>query len=126
MKDQLKLTIRRLRVGFVITAAVFGIFFLLDLWNLGVCYFMGFLTGCINLFLLTLSVSLITNRECKRPVLLNRLFFITRYLLILNILLGTVNPIVSEIIFFCIGLLNVNFSVIISSYRFRLNTKEEG
>lgn len=126
MKDQFKHMIHRLRVGLAITAAAFGIFLLLNLWNLGICYFMGFLTGCINLFLLILSVWLITNRECKRPVLLARLFFITRYLLILNILLGTVNPIVTEIIFFCIGLLNVNFSIIISSYRFGLNKKEEG
>lgn len=124
MGDHVRFAVQRLGVGVVITAIALGTFLVLNLWDLGVCYLAGFLTGCLNLFLLTLFVLLITNTKYKRPVLLHRLFFIARYLLILNILMVSVKPMASEIIFFCVGLLCVNFSVIISSYKFRLNTRE--
>lgn len=126
MKDQLKLMVQRIKIGIIIAVVGFGILFALNIWDVGVCYLVGFLTGCLNLFFLTLSISLITNTKYKRPVLLYRLFFIVRYLLIINILLGTVNPNSIEIILFCIGLLSVNFSVIISSYKFKLNIREGG
>lgn len=118
--------LQRLKLGIIITVLSFGVTIPLNIWKVQVCYLIGFLTGCLNFFFLNLSIYLVINMKYKKPVLLQRMFFIVRYLLILNILLGTVNPNAAEIILFCIGLLSVNFSIIISSYRFKLSVKEEG
>jgi hypothetical protein len=118
--------IRRLRVGIIIATASLGVFFVLNVWDGGACYLVGFLSGCLNLVFLTLSISIVTSIRYKKPVLVQRLFLIVRYLLIVNILIRTVNPNAIGIVLFCIGFLSVNFSVIISSYKFKLNTREEG
>jgi hypothetical protein len=124
--SQIKYIIQRLRIGVIIATASLGVFFALNIWDDGICYLVGFLTGCLNFVILTLSISILTSRRYKKPVLVQRLFFIARYLLIVNILIRIVNPNVIEILLFCFGFLSVNFSVIISSYKFNLNTREEG
>jgi hypothetical protein len=124
--SQIKYIIQRLRIGVIIATASLGVFFALNIWDDGICYLVGFLTGCFNFVILTLSISILTSRRYKKPVLVQRLFFIARYLLIVNILIRIVNPNVIEILLFCFGFLSVNFSVIISSYKFNLNTREEG
>lgn len=124
--SQLKYMIQRLSVGIIIATASLGLFFALNIWEEGVCYLVGFLSGCLNLVFLTLSISIVTNLRYKKPVLVQRLFLIVRYLIIVNILIRTINPNAIEIILFCIGFLSVNFSVIISSYKFKLNTRKEG
>lgn len=118
--------VQRLRVGIIIAAVGLMVLFILGIWKYGVCYLFGFLSGALNFVLLTLSIWFVTNIKYKKPVLVQRLFFIARYLLIVNILVRTTNPNAFEIILFCIGLLSVNFSVIVSSYKFKLNTGKEG
>jgi O-antigen/teichoic acid export membrane protein len=124
--SQLKYMIQRLRVGIIIATVSLVGFFALNFWEGGVCYLVGFLSGCLNFVFLTLSISIVTSIRYKKPVLVQRLFLIVRYLLIVNILIRTVNPNAIGIVLFCIGFLSVNFSVIISSYKFKLNTREEG
>lgn len=118
--------IQKLRIGIIITAVCFTVLFISGVWEYGVCYLIGFLTGALNFILLTVSVWFVTNTKYKKPVLIHRLFFIARYLLIVNILIRTVKPNAIVIILFFAGLLCVNFSVIVSSYRFRVNTGKEG
>jgi hypothetical protein len=118
--------IQRLWVGIITAALSLGVLFTLNIWEGGICYIVGFLSGCLNFTLLTLSISLITSTRYKKPILLQRLFFIVRYLLIVNILIRTVKPSIIEIVLFCMGFLSVNFSVIISFYKSKLNTREEG
>lgn len=124
--SQIKYMIQKLRIGIIIATVSLGVFFTLNIWEGGVCYLIGFLSGCLNLVFLTLSISLITSKEYKKPVLVQRLFLIVRYLLIVNILIRTVNPNAIEVVLFCIGFLSVSFSIIISSYKFKLNTRKEG
>ncbi len=126
LMSQSKYMIQRLRLGIIIATASLGVFFVLNMWEYGISYLVGFLTGCLNLVFLTISISLVTSTRYKKPVLVQRLFLIVRYLLIVNILIRIVNPNAIEIVLFCIGFLSVNFSVIISSYKFNLNTREEG
>lgn len=126
MEEQFDFMLQRLKVGIIIAVLSFGVSIPLNIWKVQAYYLIGFLTGCLNFFFLNLSIYLVINMKYKKPVLLQRMFFIARYLLILNILLGTVNLNAAEIILFCIGLLSVNFSVIISSYRFKLSVREGG
>lgn len=126
MGSKLKYIVIKLRIGITISAVGFTVFAVLDIWKNGVCYLLGFLSGCLNFILLTLSVWFVTNTKHKKPVLLYRLFFIVRYLLILDILLSTINPNANQVVMFCIGLLSVNFSVILSSYKFKFNPSKEG
>lgn len=126
LRGQLRAMAQRLRAGFILAGAGLGILAALNMWNAGVCYLVGFLTGALNLLLLSLFIGHITNAKYRRPVLLHGLFFTARYLLILNMLLYTANPEPVEIILFCSGLLSVNFSVIASFYRFRVKAGEEG
>lgn len=126
MRNMLKFMIQRLRVGIVVATMGLGIFFALNILEGGICYIVGFLSGCLNFIFLTLSISLITSTRYKKPILMQRLFFIIRYLLCVNIFIRTATSNVIEIVLFCIGFLSVNFSVIISFYKFKLNTREEG
>lgn len=124
--NQMKYMIQRLRLGIIIAVLNSGLFFALDIWGYGICYMFGFLSGCLNFILLVLSVSIVTNTMYKKPVLVQRLFLIARYLLLINVLARTVDTNIIEVILFFTGFLSINFSVIITSYKFRLNTKEEG
>lgn len=123
LDSRLSYVFKRLRLGIIISSAAVIMFFLLAMWENGICYFAGFLSGCINFVLLDLSLSFLTKAKYKNPVLVQRLFFIVRYLIVVNILIRIVNPNAAYIILFCVGFLNVNFSVIVSSYKFKLNSR---
>lgn len=126
MVSQLVYMIRRLRMGIILTVLSLLLFIVLDIWQFGVSYLLGFLSGVLNHVLLTLSIFVVTNIKCKKPVLIQRLFFIVRYLLIVNILLCTVEPNVYGIIGFFIGLLSINFSVIASFCKYNTGREKEG
>lgn len=126
LKAELGFIIQRLRAGLLASAIVFLMLAIFNMLDQGICYLCGFLTGCLNLLLLSRFLWRVTDIKYKRPVLLQRLFFASRYLLILNIAtsIASSNPI--EIILFFAGLLSVHFSIIISSCNFGISTGEEG
>lgn len=115
--------VKKLKAGLVISSMAAIMFFSLTMWEGGASYLIGFLSGCFNFLLLTLSIGIITSARYKKPVLVQRLLFIARYLIVINILIRAVSPSAANIILFCVGFLCVNFSIIISSYKFKLNTR---
>lgn len=126
MKEGFKFLFQKLRAGILTAAIVFLMLVMFNMGNEGICYLSGFLTGCLNLLFLSRFLWRITDMRYKRPVLLQRLFFTARYLLILNIAAGILSPDPIEIILFFAGLLSVNLSVIISSCCLGISTGEEG
>jgi hypothetical protein len=118
--------IQRLHLGFLIMALGCVILALLNEFGIGMTYIFGFLAGCINFILLYLSTGFITNKRFKNLVLLQRLFFIFRYLLIVNILIRVAEPRVIGIMLFGLGFMTSNFSVIMTSYRFKVHNGQEG
>lgn len=122
----LKFVLERLRNAVIAALVIGAIIYIAFGKKMSLNYQLGFVIGCINFTMLSFGSDKMLSSKPKAAHVTSFLFFTLRYILIAFVIIYFYMSIKANIFAMIVGLITINFSLVISTFLASFKSRKEG